>query len=320
MIELAVIMDPIQNINLQTDSTIALILEGQRRNWIIQYIQADDCFMQNGIVWAKMQTIKLNIKKAIITIELSDKITIKPLHECSFSFLRKDPPFDLSYLYLSYLLEHAEKQDHLIVNKPSSVRDANEKIFASYFPQCCPATLISSQATIIKDFLNEHKQVIFKPLDSMGGHLIFLLEKGDRNINVVIETLTHKGHRPLMVQQFIPDIQSTGDKRILLIDGIPYPYALSRIPDKEDIRGNLAAGGKGIAAHLTPKEEWICKQIGPTLKAKGLFFVGIDVIGGYLTEINVTSPTGIRQIDALFNINTSAAILDSLLEKYNQKI
>lgn len=318
MFELAVIMDPIEKINPATNSTFALLLEAQKRNWVIQYIEPHQVYIEDGVVFAAMKRLKVEDNSEYYFYFSDNEPIIKPLHTCDVTLLRKDPPFDINYLYLTYLLEHAEKNNHLVINKPQSVRDANEKMFASWFPQCCPPTLVSSQACIIKKFLNQHKKTICKPLDNMGGHLVFLAHETDPNINVVIETLTQAGQSPLMIQKFIPEIKTSGDKRVLMIDGLAYPHALSRIPKDDDIRGNLAAGGTGMGVNLTTKNKWICEQIGPTLKEKGLLFVGLDIIGDYLTEINVTSPMGIRQIDQLFNVNISAYILDAIVKKYHE--
>lgn len=315
MFELAVIMDPIETIHPKKDSTFALLLAAQKRQWKIQYIEPNQLFIEDGVVFAKMCTLQLYDRAKHYFDCLNTDPIIKPLHTCDATLLRKDPPFDMSYLYLTYLLEHAEKNNHLIINKPQSVRDANEKIFASWFPQCCPPTLVSADPNTIKSFLKEHPKAIFKPLDSMGGHLIFLLQQNDPNINVVIETLTQQGERPLMVQAYIPEILKTGDKRILMIDGEPYPHTLIRLPHKEDIRGNLAAGAKSLPGTLSKRDQWICDEIGPVLKEKGLFLVGIDIIGDYLTEINVTSPTGIRHIERFSKTSVSDLILDAIALK-----
>jgi glutathione synthase len=230
--------------------------------------------------------------------------------------MRKDPPFNLQYIYTTYLLEIVEKKGVLIVNRPQSLRDCNEKIFTLNFPHCTPALIVSSQKTQLKDFVKTQSQCILKPLDAMGGHEIFLSNASDPNLSVIIETLTRNETIPIMAQQFIPQI-TEGDKRILLINGYPIDYALARIPRKGETRGNLAAGGSGIAVALTDRDRWICEQIGPTLREKGLHFVGIDVIGNYLTEINVTSPTCVREIDKAFNLNISALFWDHVVTQLN---
>ena len=233
------------------------------------------------------------------------------LSDLDVILMRKDPPFDNEFIYSTYILEAAEQLGTLIVNKPQSLRDCNEKIFATQFPQCCPPVLVSRQAKQLKAFHKQHHDVIFKPLDGMGGTSIFRLKPDDPNVSVIIETLTNNGTTTIMAQRFIPEIQA-GDKRILLIDGEPIPYTLARIPAKGETRGNLAAGGTGKAMPITARERWICEQISSTLKEKGLLFVGIDVIGDYLTEINVTSPTCIREIDAAYNTEIASKLINAI--------
>jgi glutathione synthase len=228
---------------------------------------------------------------------------------------RKDPPFDMEYVYSTYMLELAEKQGTLIVNKPQSLRDSNEKMFTAVFPQTSPPTLITRNADQIKAFLEEHEDIIIKPLDMMGGSSIFRITAGSPNVNVIIETLTDRGVTYTMVQRYIHDVVDTGDKRILLIDGKPNGYALARMPTKGETRANMAAGGKGVAVEMTERDHWLAAQIGPTLKEKGLIFVGIDVIGDYVTEINVTSPTGIREVDEQKGTDIAGLLMDAIEEK-----
>jgi glutathione synthase len=230
--------------------------------------------------------------------------------------MRKDPPFDMNYIYSTYILEKAEEKGTIIINKAQSLRDANEKLFTNNFSQCMPPTLVSSQAEHIKAFYKEHKDIILKPLDGMGGASVFRIKEGDSNLSVIIETLTEHGTKLTMAQRFIPEIKK-GDKRILLINGVPVPYALARIPAKGETRANLAAGGEGVGIELTDRDRWICEQVAPLLKEKGLIFVGIDVIGDYLTEVNVTSPTCIRELDKQYNINISAILMDWIAEQKN---
>jgi glutathione synthase len=232
--------------------------------------------------------------------------------------MRKDPPFDMNYIYSTYVLEKAEEKGTVIVNKAQSLRDANEKLFTNYFPQCMPPTVVSSQAENLTAFFDEHKDIILKPLDGMGGASIFRVKPGDSNIGVIIETLTEHGSKLTMAQRFIPEI-TQGDKRILLINGEPVPYALARIPAEGENRGNLAVGGEGVGIELNDRDRWICEQVAPLLKEKGLIFVGIDVIGDYLTEVNVTSPTCIRELDKQFNLNISALLMDCIAEKVKQQ-
>jgi glutathione synthase len=225
--------------------------------------------------------------------------------------MRKDPPFDIPYLYATYLLELAQNQGCKVINDPRSIRDVNEKLFTAWFPQCCPPTLVTSLISQLRAFLSEHKEIIVKPLNNMGGQGVFKLTQKSDNINATLEILTKNGKFPIMAQRFIPEIIK-GDKRILMINGTPYPYALSRIPQAGEIRANLASGGDGVGSELTERDIWICKQVGPTLKENGLFFVGLDVIGDYLTEINVTSPTCVREIEAAFNVNICEEIFNSI--------
>jgi glutathione synthase len=228
--------------------------------------------------------------------------------------MRIDPPFDMDYIYSTYVLEQAESDGVLIVNKPQSLRDANEKLFTAWFPQCCSPTLVTSQVQRIRDFLTEHEDIIVKPLDGMGGASIFRLKKNDHNLGVVLETMTNHGKTLTMVQRYLPEIKQ-GDKRILLINGEPVPFCLARIPAEGETRGNLAAGGRGEGQPLSDRDRWLCEQVAPTLKEKGLIFVGLDVIGDYVTEINVTSPTCIQELDNQFGLNISALLMDCIEEK-----
>ncbi|MGD8785773.1 MAG: glutathione synthase, partial [Thioalkalispiraceae bacterium] len=233
------------------------------------------------------------------------------LAELDVILMRKDPPFNMDYIYSTYLLEAAEQQGTLIVNKPASLRDCNEKLYTLQFPDCIPPTTVSSSANQLKKFIEQQQDTILKPLDGMGGESIFRVKHDDANLNVIIETLTYKGRRMIMAQRFIPEIVQ-GDKRILLINGEPVPYALARIPGKGETRGNLAVGGRGEGIELSERDRWICQQVGPRLREIGLLFVGLDVIGDYLTEINVTSPTCIRELDTIFELNISATLMDCI--------
>ncbi len=302
-------MDPITSINIKKDSSFAMLLEASRRGWELFYMQQNDLFLLDGLAYASMSKLEVvdNAKKWFNIIETVSS----PLSELDVVLMRLDPPFDMEYIYTTYLLEYAASQGVLIVNNPQSLRDANEKIFTGWFPQCSPPGLVTRQADHIRAFLEEHDDIILKPPGGMGGKSIFRLQKNDPNISVVIETLTDHGANFTIVQRYIPEIIN-GDKRILLINGEPVPYALARIPAKGETRGNLAAGGKGKGVELTTRDRWICEQIGPVLKEKGLLFVGIDVIGDYLTEINVTSPTCIRELDAMYSLNISGDLMDCI--------
>ena len=300
-------MDPITKITVAKDSTFAMLLEAQKREWDIFYMEQADLFLQDGKAFAKTHRLKVKDDPEKWFQVLSSKTL--PLSELDVILMRKDPPFNLNYIYTTYLLEQAESHDVLIVNKPQSLRDANEKLFTSWFPQCCPPTLVSSKAELFKKFLQDQKEIILKPLDGMGGANVFHLREGDFNVSVIVETLTQNETQPIMAQKFIPEI-AAGDKRIILINGEPVPYALARIPAEGEIRGNIAAGGSVVGAELTDRDRWICQQVGPVLRSKGLLFVGLDVIGDYLTEINVTSPTCVRQLDALYGLNISGQLMD----------
>jgi len=311
-LKIGVVMDPIGDINFKKDSTLAMLLEAQSRGWTLFYMEQADLYMAHDVARAKMKPLKV-FNDANNWYQL-DKAEDLPLDSLDAILMRKDPPFDMNYIYSTYILEKAEDKGTLIINKAQSLRDANEKLFTNNFAQCMPPTLVSSQAEHIKAFYQEHKDIILKPLDGMGGASVFRIKQGDSNLGVIIETLTEHGTKPTMAQRFIPEI-TQGDKRILLINGEAVPYALARIPAKGETRANLAAGGEGVGVELTDRDRWICEQVAPLLKAKGLIFVGIDVIGDYLTEVNVTSPTCIRELDKQYNINISALLMDWIAEQ-----
>jgi len=307
MTVLGVVMDPIRSINIKKDSTFAMLLEAQARGWSVRYMEQGDLFLRDGQTFARHRALSV-FDDATPWFELGQEKT-ETLSALDVVLMRKDPPFDMEYVYTTYLLERAEDAGALVVNKPRSLRDANEKLFTAWFPQCTPPTLVTRDAERLRHFLAEHGDIILKPLGGMGGASVFRLRTGDPNINVVIETLTADETRFAMAQRFIPEI-AQGDKRILLIDGEPVPYALARIPAPGETRGNLAAGGTGVGVPLSERDRWICAQVGPRLREQGLLFVGLDVIGDYLTEINVTSPTCIRELDRLYGLNISARLLD----------
>ena len=315
-LKIGVVMDPIGNINFKKDSTLAMLLEAQSRGWTLFYMEQADLYMAHDVARAQMKPLKV-FNDANNWFQL-DSVEDRTLNSLDAILMRKDPPFNMDYIYSTYILEKAEEEGTLIINKPQSLRDANEKLFTNNFPQCMPPTLVSSQAKHIKAFYQEHKDIILKPLDGMGGASVFRIKPGDSNLGVIIETLTKHGTTLAMVQRFIPEIKQ-GDKRILLINGEPIPYALARIPAKGETRANLAAGGQGVGIELTDRDRWICEQVAPLLKAKGLIFVGIDVIGDYLTEVNVTSPTCIRELDKQFNINISAVLMDWIMNQIKKQ-
>lgn len=294
-VQLGVVMDPIHAITPYKDTTLALLLAAQQRGWTLLYMEPQDLALSSDQPVATMRPLKVHDDNSD-WFELGPPRD-QPLAQLDVILMRKDPPFDSEFLYATYLLEQAERLGVLVVNKPRSLRDCNEKLFATEFPQCTPPLVVSRSPERLKAFHREHGHVVFKPLDAMGGASIFSVKADDSNLNVILETLTELGTRTIMGQKFLPEI-AQGDKRIIMIDGEPVPFCLARIPTGGDIRGNLAAGGRGEVRPLTERDRWIAGQVGPTLKAKGLWFVGLDIIGDYLTEINVTSPTCAREIDA----------------------
>ncbi|OGT48896.1 MAG: glutathione synthase [Gammaproteobacteria bacterium RIFCSPHIGHO2_12_FULL_38_11] len=301
------LIDPLEKINIKKDTSFAMLLASQERGWKNCVIMSDDIWLRDGIAWARMQFLEVcDAENNPFTL---GEIKEQPLVDLDILLMRKDPPVDMNYMYLTYLLEQAESQGLIVLNKPASLRDVNEKLFTSWFPQCCPKTLVTTQSDLIVDFMHSVKHAVIKPLDGMGGHSVFRLSHEDPNHHVIIETVTQKNTRMVMVQKFIAEIMH-GDKRILMIDGEPVPYALARIPAIDDFRGNLAVGATYAGRELTDRDRWICEQVGPTLKEKGLLFVGLDIIGDYLTEINVTSPTCVRELDKLFSLNLASDFLD----------
>jgi glutathione synthase len=306
-VKLGVVMDPIGSINIKKDSTFAMLLEAQARGWQLHYMEMADLYLQDSDCHAFMRPLQLKDDPAgWFTLAAGE---CKPLSELDAVLMRKDPPLDMEYIHATQLLERAEARGVLVVNKPAALRDANEKLFTAWFEQCTCPTVVTRNLPQLKEFLNLHNDIIVKPLDAMGGSSIFRVKRGDPNTNVIFETITHNGRCYAMAQTFIPEI-SQGDKRILLINGEPVPYALARVPPEGETRGNLAVGGQGIGVELTERDYWICQQVAPILKEKGLIFVGLDVIGDYLTEVNVTSPTCIRELDAQYGINISAKLMD----------
>ncbi len=316
MTKLAVLMDPIESIDLSHDSTIAILLAAQKRGWSIHYFQAPDLYVDRGNLLVNAR--QLTLSKGAAQYQLSAAKTY-PLSDFTIVLMRKDPPFNMEYIYLTYLLEQAEREAVLVVNKPQSLRDANEKLFTLWFSEYCVDTLVSADREILKKFWHEQGEIILKPLDGMGGRSIFYADKNEPNINVILETLTQFGHVHIMAQKYIPEIRTEGDKRILLINGEPISHSLVRIPAVDDVRGNMAAGASVKAMPLTAHEQQLCAKIGPTLREKGLIFVGLDVIGGYITEINVTSPTGIKELNRLANLDIATELMNYLQEKLNEK-
>jgi glutathione synthase len=312
MTTLGVVMDPIGAIHYKKDSTLAMLLAAQARGWHLHYFEPADLFLRDGVAYGRSRPLRV-FADPEGWFEMGDATDI-PLGELDVILMRKDPPFDMEYIYATYLLELAETAGALVVNRTQSLRDANEKLFAAWFPQCMPPTLVTRDMERMRAFVAEQGEVVLKPLGGMGGASIFVTRQGDLNTSVIIETLTDHGRRYTMAQRYLPEI-SEGDKRILLIDGEPVPYALARIPAEGELRGNLAAGGSGVGVPLSERDRWICAQVAPRLCEKGLLFVGLDVIGDYLTEINVTSPTCIRELDAQFGLDIAGQLMDAIAVK-----
>ncbi|OGT79512.1 MAG: glutathione synthase [Gammaproteobacteria bacterium RIFCSPLOWO2_02_FULL_52_10] len=313
--KLGVIMDPITGIKIHKDSTFAMLLAAQKRNWDILYMELPDLYLRDDRPYARMRELTVRDNKHD-WFSYTGEQTL-PLDQLDIILMRKDPPFNMEYIYTTHLLDHAERAGVLVVNRPGSLRDANEKLFISHFPACAPPTLVTRNAGLIKSFIEEHQEIILKPLDGMGGQSIFRTHTTDHNTNVIIESLTNHGSRFAVAQKYLPEIIH-GDKRILMIDGEPVDYALARIPMAGEHRGNLAAGGTGKGVELSTRDRWICDQVGPVLREKGLLFVGLDVIGDYLTEINVTSPTCIRELEAIYSIDIAGRLMDTLARKLPQ--
>jgi len=308
-LKLGIIMDPIESIKTVKDSSFAMLLAAQKRGWLLYYMQQSDIYTVGATAMAQAQRIEVSDNtENWYSAQPAKNIKLASLNAI---LMRKDPPFDIEYITSTYILEMAELEGSLIVNRPASLRDANEKMFITHFPQCCTPMMVTSNASLIRQFINEQKDVIVKPLDGMGGESIFRLTPDDPNTSVILETITHHGQKTIMAQRYIPEI-TAGDKRILLINGEAVPYALARIPAQGETRGNLAAGGSGTGIELTERDHWICQQVGPSLRKRGILFAGIDVIGDYLTEINITSPTCIRELDKQFNLDIAGQLMDCI--------
>ncbi|MDO6562987.1 glutathione synthase [Amphritea sp. 1_MG-2023] len=315
-VKIGIVMDPIEAISFKKDSSLAMLWAAQRKGWEIWYMEQQDLYLRDGKVLAKMapMNVEMNPEKWFTRGDYQ----VQEVSTLDVVLMRKDPPFDNEFIYSTHLLEMAAAQGNtLMVNRPQALRDYNEKIFATHFPQCCPPVLVTRRDDLLREFHAEFKDVIFKPLDGMGGTSIFRIQEEGVNLGVIIETLTKFGTETIMAQQYLPQIVD-GDKRILMIDGEPVPYGLSRIPTNGETRGNLAAGGRGEGRPLTERERWIAAQVGPTLKAQGILFAGLDVIGDYLTEVNVTSPTCIRELDDQFGLDIGMQLMDVIEAKLKQ--
>ena len=313
--KLGVVMDPIETINCKKDSSLDIMIEAQNRGHYLSYIEPSSLHINERGAHALMHEINV-FDNADKWFELKDSFA-KKLSDLDVIIMRQDPPFNSDYIYNTYVLEAAEKEGVKVINKPRSLRDCNEKVFATEFPECCTPFLVASNQTLLRDFINTHKDTVIKPLDGMGGSSIFRLRENDPNIAVVLETITSFYKSKVMIQRYIPEIVE-GDKRILMINGEPMGAAIARVPAKGELRGNLAAGATAIAKSLTERDLWICSQVGPKLKELGLVLVGLDVIGDYLTEINVTSPTCFREYKSLCDIEVSRKLMDCVENIVNE--
>lgn len=304
-----VVMDPIESITPKKDSTLAMLLEASKRGAEIHYMRQGDLRLEAGRALARTRLLEV-FDDPDRWFELGDAHEIA-LGDLDIVLMRKDPPFDMEYIYTSYILERAELAGALVINRPQALRDMNEKAFTAWFPDCAPLTLITRSMSDIRAFLEQHERIVVKPLDGMGGRSVFVIVAGDKNANVIMETITDNGRRFAVAQVFVPEI-SAGDKRILLVDGEPVPYALARVPTAHDYRGNLVMGAQGKGQPLSERDRYICSRVGPVLKEHGVLFAGIDVIGDWLTEINVTSPTGIRELDRQYGLNIAGLLFDAI--------
>jgi glutathione synthase len=307
---LAVIMDPIESIKPEKDSTLVMLLEAQNRGWTIHYGLLSDIWLRDGEAHGRL--CQLNVADGPEHWFEPGEVAVVPLGEMDIILMRKDPPFDMEYIYATYVLQRAEEHGALVVNRPQGLRDANEKAILAWFPTCAPPTLISRSLEEMHSFITEHHKVVVKPLDLMGGQSVFVTDAQDGNHNVILETVADNGSRYVMLQKYLPEITEAGDKRIILIDGQPVNMALARIPSPGDHRGNMVVGARTEVRSLTNRDEWICDQIGPVLRDKGLLFAGIDVIGDFMTEVNVTSPTGIRELERACDLQIAKQMFDAI--------
>ena len=311
-INIGVVMDPIEQVNVKKDTTMAMLWAAAARGWQLYYLPQSSLWIENGVPMASM--VPLTVSRDHQPWYQCQPAVTQAVDQLQVVLMRKDPPFDERFLHMTYLLDAVERSGVLVVNKPQSLRDCNEKLFATQFPTCCPPHIVSANHGHLMDFYRAHGDVIFKPLDGMGGSEIFRVKPDDVNVNVIIEVLTHHGKRVVMGQKYLPEIVD-GDKRVLVIDGHPVDFALARIPKSGETRGNLAAGGTARAQPLSARDRWIAEQVAPTLQAKGLLFVGLDIIGDYLTEINVTSPTCVREIDAACGTTIADTLMQAIADK-----
>ena len=309
-VRLGVVMDPIGQIKPAKDTSLGMLLAAQARGWELHYAEQRHLWLRDGRAMGRLAP--LSVKNDLAGWATLGQPVERPLADLDVILMRKDPPFDTEYIYTTYILERAENAGTLVVNRPQGLRDMNEKVYTAWFPECCAPTLITRDMDDMHAFLREHGKIVCKPLYGMGGRSIFVIDRGDKNASVVFETLTEYGSRYAIVQRYLPEIVTGGDSRVILIDGEAVPYALARIPTAADHRGNLAAGARGVGRPLNDRDRWLAAQIGPSLRERGMVFVGLDVIGGFVTEINVTSPTGIRELEKEFHIDIAGTLIDAV--------
>jgi glutathione synthase len=312
---LAVVMDPIESIKFAKDTTLAMLLAAQTRGFSLFYLTQSDLFLRDGVALGRARP--LTVKADPVNYFTLGSPAVEALGKFDVILMRKDPPFDMEFVYTTYVLERAEAAGALLVNRPQGLRDMNEKVYTAWFPQVCAPTLITRDMADMAAFASEHGRIVVKPLDGMGGRSIFVVDQADKNMRVVFETLTSNGSRFAIAQRYLPEIVSGGDSRVILIDGKPASHVLARMPSATDNRGNLAAGATGVVRALNDRDRELAAQVGPTLAARGMLFVGLDVIGGYITEINVTSPTGVREIDKAAGTELAGDLMDVILKRLN---
>jgi glutathione synthase len=309
-VRLVVVMDPIEAIKPAKDSTLAILIAAQARGWELFYAEQKDLYLRDGVAWGRLAPLR--VFDDLRTWFTRSESAAAKLGDYDVILMRKDPPFDMEFIYSTYILDRAAEQGARVINRPQGLRDMNEKVYTAWFPECCAPTLVTRDMHDMSEFLREHGRAVCKPLDGMGGRSIFVLEQGDKNRNVVFETLTDYGRRYAIVQRYLPEIVTAGDCRVILVDGEPVPFALQRMPMADDNRGNLAAGARAESRPLNDRDRWLCSIIGPKLKAAGMLFVGLDVIGDYVTEINVTSPTGIRELNKKHGVDIGGMLITAI--------
>ncbi|MFQ3788571.1 glutathione synthase [Halomonas sp. A29] len=315
-LRVGVVMDAIAHLTYKKDTTLAMLWAAQERGWSLHYMEQEDLYLRDGRAHARMRDLTaFRNPDDWYALGAPEE---RPLAELDAILMRKDPPVDAHFLNAVHLLGFAEREGVLVVNPTRALLECNEKLFAQQFPQCCTPTVVSCSEAVLRAFHAEHRDVIFKPLDGMGGSGIFHVQPEGRNLGAIIETLTERGQRQIMAQRYIPEIKD-GDTRILLVDGEPVPFGLARVPMAGETRGNLAAGGTGVSRELTARDHWLIEQVQPMIREKGLMFVGLDVIGDYITEINVTSPTCVREIDDQRGTDIAGLLMDAIERRLAQR-